>query len=122
MKIEFKEGIIKTYIRTVLEMYKNNYDYDGDYDCYCDWNEDWDWALALRITRLICTYTGLSGSGTRMFIWRLLDCSGIYICIHDSWRQKVRLKQQEQRNKRINMQENNHFTCAAQRIHLKQIK
>lgn len=31
-------------------MYKNDYDYDGDYDCY----EDWDWALALRITRLIC--------------------------------------------------------------------
>lgn len=109
-EIEFKKRIIKTYIQTVLEMYKNDYDYDGDYDCY----EDWDWALALRITRLICTYTGLCGSGTRMFIWRLLDCSGIYICIHDSWRQKVRLKQQEQRNKQINMQENNHFTCAAQ--------
>lgn len=64
MKIFSKREIIKTYIRTVLEMYKNDYDYDGDYDGYCDC--EWELGLGalvpeLRITRLICmfTYIGL---------------------------------------------------------------
>lgn len=53
----------------------------------------------------IYAHIGLSGSGTRMFIWRLLDCSGIYICIHDSWRQKVWQKQQQKQQKQQKQQQ-----------------